>query len=237
MIVGLRKPAGMTSHDLVEAVRSITGERRTPASPKRGSGTRGRVGHGGTLDPFAEGVLVVGVGRESTKKLNEILKNTEKEYEATLELGKTSTTGDPEGEIKSIASAEDVAAITKENIEKALAKFVGNIKQKPPVYSAIKIHGTPAYKRARRGETPDLPQRTVEIKSIELLSFEPPYLTIRTVVGSGTYIRSLAEDVGASLGVGAYLTKLVRTRVGEFTLEASITPDELKSRVKGEYNR
>ncbi|MDP2650484.1 MAG: tRNA pseudouridine(55) synthase TruB, partial [bacterium] len=210
----LRKPSGITSHDAVNKIRSLTGE--------------ARVGHGGTLDPFAEGVLIIGVGRESTKKLHQILKGTDKEYVATLELGKTSTTGDPEGEIKNTASDEEIKSLTDEKIKKTLQDFTGEIEQTPPSYSALKIKGTPAYKLARRGQTPDLPKRTVTIKELELLEFNPPLVKIRAVVSSGTYIRSLAGDLGSALKVGAYLEKLVRTRVGEFKIEDSKTLEELE---------
>lgn len=214
MLINLRKPPGITSHDAVNKIRSLTGE--------------ARVGHGGTLDPFAEGVLIIGVGRESTKKLHQILKGTDKEYVATLELGKTSTTGDPEGEIKNTASDEEIKSLTDEKIKKTLQDFTGEIEQTPPSYSALKIKGTPAYKLARRGQTPDLPKRTVTIKELELLEFNPPLVKIRAVVSSGTYIRSLAGDVGSALKVGAYLEKLVRTRVGEFKIEDSKTLEELE---------
>lgn len=214
MILNTYKPRGITSHDAVMKIRRLTGEKRA--------------GHGGTLDPFAEGVLVVGVGRESTKKLHQILKGTDKEYLATLELGKTSTTGDPEGEIKNMASDEEMESLTDEKIKKVLKDFIGEMEQVPPAYSALKIKGTPAYKLARRGDIPLLPKRRVIIRKLELLSWEPPLLKIRTVVSSGTYIRTLAEDIGKALGVGAYLKELVRTRVGEFTIENSKTLEELE---------
>ena len=214
MLINLRKPSGITSHDAVNKIRSLTGE--------------ARVGHGGTLDPFAEGVLIIGVGRESTKKLHQILKGTDKEYVATLRLGQVSTTCDPEGEIKNTASDEEIKSLTDEKIKKTLQDFTGEIEQTPPAYSALKIKGTPAYKLARQGQTPDLPKRAITIKELELLEFIPPLVKIRAVVSSGTYIRSLAEDIGQALGVGAYLKELVRTRVGEFTLENSRTLEELE---------
>ncbi len=214
MILNLKKPSGITSHDAVNKIRNLTGE--------------ARVGHGGTLDPFAEGVLVVGVGRESTKKLHQILKGTNKEYLAMLELGKTSTTGDPEGEIKNMASDEEIKSLTDEKIKKVLKNFTGEIEQVPPIYSAVKIKGTPAYKLARQGITPTLAPRKVVIKELELLEFIPPLVKIRAVVSAGTYVRSLAEDIGKALGVGAYLQALVRSRVGEFKIENSRTLEELE---------
>src|SRR3972149_2107816 len=170
MLINLRKPSGITSHDAVNKTRSLTGE--------------ARVGHGGTLDPFAEVVLIIGVGRESTKKLHQIVKGTDKEYVATLRLGQVSTTCDPEGEIKNTASDEEIKSLTDEKIKKTLQDFTGEIEQTPPSYSALKIKGTPAYKLARQGQTPDLPKRTVTIKELELLEFNPPLVKIRTVVSS-----------------------------------------------------
>ena len=222
MIIGVNKPKGMTSHDLVNHIRRMTGERR--------------VGHGGTLDPFAEGVLVVGITRESTKKLHDILKNTEKEYIGTLVLGKTSTTGDPEGDITDTWKGGFLTKIKEEDIKKALKKFMGEIEQTPPAYSAVKVRGVPAYKRARRGENVNLNKRKVHIKELELIKFTPPTVTIRAVVSSGTYIRTLVEDIGNALGTGAYLKELTRTRVGSFTLENSKTLDQLEEESKSLYN-
>ena len=217
MIIGINKPKGITSHDLIDQVRRITGERR--------------VGHGGTLDPFAEGVLVVGITRESTKKLQDILKNTEKEYIGVLELGKTSTTGDPEGDIIDTDKNDIIEKITEIDIKETLKIFTGTIEQTPPAYSAVKVGGVPAYKRARRGESVKLDKRKVHIKELELIKFTPPLITIRTVVSSGTYIRVLAEDIGNALKTGAYLKELIRTRVGSFTLEKSLTLQELEETI------
>ena len=219
MLLNINKPAGITSHDVVDEVRKITSERR--------------VGHAGTLDPFATGVLVVGVGRESTKKLGSISKNSEKEYIAILELGKTSSTGDPEGIIENFSGRRsslrtcDVPKLRV--IERVLEGFKGKISQRPPKFSAIKIKGEPAYKKARRGEEFEIPEREVEIKEIEVMKYiSPPHLKIRVVCGSGTYIRSLARDIGEKLGVGAYLTELTRTRVGDYKIENSKTLEELE---------
>jgi len=219
MLLNLNKPKGITSHDVVDRVRKITREKR--------------VGHAGTLDPFATGVLVVGVGRESTKKLGSISKNSEKEYIAILELGKTSSTGDPEGIIENFSGRRssfrtcDVPKLRV--IERVLEGFKGKISQRPPKFSAIKIKGEPAYKKARRGEEFEIPEREVEIKEIEVMKYiSPPHLKIRVVCGSGTYIRSLARDIGEKLGVGAYLTELTRTRVGDYKIENSKTLEELE---------
>ena len=214
MILNIKKPKGISSHGVVGRIRKITGEKR--------------VGHGGTLDPFAEGVLVIGVGRESTKKLGVILKGTDKEYLATIELGRTSTTGDSEGELRRAVEEEVVLQIKRETIEKALLKFRGEILQTPPIYSALKVQGQPAYRLARAGKNFVLPERKVRIKELEILEFVPPRLKLKVVVSSGTYIRTLAEDIGRALGVGAYLKELLRTRVGQFKVEESKTLEELE---------
>ncbi|MCR4261173.1 MAG: tRNA pseudouridine(55) synthase TruB [Candidatus Colwellbacteria bacterium] len=215
MILSLIKPAGISSHTLVNQIRRITGERK--------------VGHGGTLDPLARGVLIVGVGRESTKQLQQYSKNTDKEYEAIIELGKNSSTDDSEGQITIVGDPMNVG---RDKIEKVLVKFTGKIKQRPPKYSAIKIKGSPAYKLARRGNIFALPKRSVEIKSLELIEFKPPFIKITTTVSSGTYIRSLARDIGAKLKVGGYLKDLTRTRVGSFTLEQSSSVEDFAKRYK-----
>ena len=215
MMFNLHKPSGPTSHDIVQRVRRIAGERK--------------VGHGGTLDPLAEGVLVIGVGRDSTKKLHELLKEAEKEYVATIELGKVSSTDDSEGLLQITG---DAMIITKQQIESAINQFTGQIQQTPPRYSAIKIRGIPAYKLARKNADMDLGQRTVEIKKMDLIKFNPPLLTIKVTVSPGTYIRSLARDIGTYLGVGGYLKELTRTRVGDFNLGESISLEQLAKQFK-----
>src|SRR3989344_1918712 len=215
MMFNLHKPSGPTSHDIVQRIRRITGERK--------------VGHGGTLDPLAEGVLVIGVGRDSTKKLHELLKEAEKEYVATIELGKVSSTDDSEGLLQITG---DAMIITKQQIESAINQFTGQIQQTPPRYSAIKIRGIPAYKLARKNADMDLGQRTVEIKKMDLIKFNPPFLTIKVTVSPGTYIRSLARDIGTYLGVGGYLKELTRTRVGDFNLGESISLEQLAKQFK-----
>lgn len=213
MLLNINKPSGPTSHDIVDKVRRITGERR--------------VGHAGTLDPFAEGVLVIGVGRESTRKLGSISKDTKKEYLATLELGKISSTGDPEGDIKEHHNIKKVKDLTREQVLEVLNNFLGKIKQTPPQYSAIKIDGKPAYKYAREGKEVKIPERVVEIYEIELLEFNLLKMEIKVLCSSGTYIRTLAEDIGKELGVGAYLTKLVRTKVGSYSIKESIQLEDI----------
>jgi len=204
-IFAIYKPKGPTSHDIINKLRRETGIKK--------------IGHAGTLDPLASGVLVVGVGREATKQLGAIVKK-EKEYLAKIRLGMESTTDDEEGvktEVKIVGKIP-----TLEEIKKALAKFEGEILQTPPIYSAIKIKGKKAYKLARKGQTPKLKPRKALIKEIEILKYEWPYLELRAVTGPGVYIRALARDIGKELKVGGYLVGLERTRVGEFTKEEAI---------------
>jgi len=200
----------MTSHDVVDEVREITKEKR--------------VGHAGTLDPFATGVLVVGVGRETTKLLGKISKDTEKEYKATLEIGKESNTGDTEG---TITETKTLRNITKAEFSKVLKEFTGDINQTPPQYSAVKIKGVAAYKRKRRGEEFNIPSREITISNITILEFDPPIVKLKITCSSGTYIRALAQDIGKKLKIGAYLKELTRTRVGEYTLLKSIPLEKL----------
>lgn len=205
-IMAVYKPAGPTSHDIIHQLRNITGIRK--------------IGHAGTLDPLARGVLVVGIGAHATQQLHEIVQS-EKEYRAVVRLGMTSATDDGEGPLQKI-SMINVQCPKQYDIEKIMSRFVGKIKQTPPAYSALKIKGMPAYARARRGEEVKMESRTVEIKAIDIISYAWPDITMRVVTGSGAYIRALARDIGYALGTGAYLADLERTRVGQFTKEQCI---------------
>ena len=200
---GIIKPKGPTSHDIVDRLREITGVKK--------------IGHAGTLDPMAEGVLVVAIGRRFTRDISKYRK-AEKEYEAKIELGKKSDTDDAEGEVK---ETEPEKIPTKEEIERELLKFKGLITQKPPIYSAVKINGTPSYKLARQGKNPSPPPRRVEVKDIKLKGYEYPFVDAWIKTGSGVYIRSIARDLGENLSTGGVLTELTRTRVGEFELKNS----------------
>lgn len=212
-ILLIDKPANWTSFDVVAKIRSqIRAEYQ--ARGEKPTKRQLRVGHTGTLDPFAIGLLVILLG-DATKRSDEFLK-LDKVYEATIRLGQTSTTGDPEGELTDSAP-RDVPS--QSEVEAALKGFVGEIQQRPPIYSAIKIDGKRAYKLAREGKEVEMPLRLVMIYSIELLEYAYPELKIRTHVSSGTYIRTLAEDIGRILGVGAYCTALRRTQVGTMKLE------------------
>lgn len=209
-IFAVYKETGKTSHDIVDELRRLTGEKK--------------VGHAGTLDPLAEGVLVVGVGRTATKKLARITEH-EKEYLAEIILGKYSTTDDNEGEKQNVKVTE----IPDENtIRSTLRTFQGKIKQKPPRFSAVRLAGKRAYKLAREKKHFRLPERDVFIKEIHLLGYNWPIIKIRLVTGPGVYVRSLARDVGRKLHTGGYLQSLRRTRVGEYKKENALTISGLR---------
>ncbi|MGC9603451.1 MAG: tRNA pseudouridine(55) synthase TruB [Minisyncoccia bacterium] len=208
-IFAIYKPKGPTSNDVVQDIKRITGGEK--------------VGHAGTLDPLAEGVLVVGIGREATKRLGIEVKK-EKEYLARIKLGETSTTDDEEGGKTAVSAEKPVHSA----IESAVKKFLGKIKQIPPIYSAVKIQGEESYKFARKGAKPLLLERDAEVKDIEILGYEWPFLDLRIVTGPGVYVRALARDIGKELGTGAYLAGLKRTRVGDFTESKSLTVEEFK---------
>ena len=211
------KPAGWTSFDVVNKVRRIietsglntTGKKRFP------------VGHTGTLDPLATGLLVLMLGNY-TKKVPEYTK-LDKTYEVTVRLGQTSTTGDEEGEKTDVSDRVP----TEDEIRAALKHFKGDILQTPPAFSAIKINGQRAYKLARKGEVPQLEPRPVHIESNVLTKYEYPYVYFTSHVSSGTYIRSLVEDIGKHLGTGAYMSALRRTRVGCHVVDDALAADDL----------
>ena len=229
-VILIDKPAGITSFGVVSRVRRQLTEQlqlkkgkeqpeRKPrfspgATRKTVSLSRIRVGHTGTLDPFATGLLILLSGK-MTKKSDEFLK-LDKVYEATIELGATSTTGDPEGEVTNYELRRTKNAPSHVMVEKILESFTGEIEQIPPVYSAIKVDGQRAYKLARQGKQVEMPTRQVIIHSIELLEFNFPELKIRVHCSSGTYIRTLAEDIGKALGTGAYTKELRRLKVGNY---------------------
>ncbi len=204
-IFSIYKPKGPTSHDIIDELRFITKIKK--------------IGHAGTLDPKAEGILIVGIGSTYTKKLNFYL-NKEKEYIALIELGKESTTDDEEGFIKDI---EVKKKPNKKEVEKVISEFKGKITQKPPQFCANKIKGVRAYKLARLNQNVNIKSKDVEIKKINVKKYKYPELLIETTTGPGVYIRSLARDIGKKLKTKAYLKKLTRTRVGEFTLNNTLT--------------
>lgn len=228
------KPAGMTSFGVVARVRRVLSEQAGTVPVKGKDGVwrekrrKVKVGHSGTLDPFATGLLVLLIGK-GTKRAGEFLK-LDKEYVATLELGKVSTTGDIEGEITPfVASAGSRLAqpVLLAQVEEAVESFVGEIDQRVPEFSAVKINGQRAYKLAREGKTVEMPVRKVRIYALEILEYDYPRLVLRCKVSSGTYIRALAEDLGEKLRTGAYLTALRRTEVGEYRIEQAQSLAEL----------
>lgn len=208
------KPVGWTSFDVVAKIRGKIkhGYLKQGIKPTK---RQLKVGHAGTLDPFATGLLIILLG-DATKKADEFLK-LDKVYEAEIILGQTSTTGDPEGELTQTSDERP----TREQVETALRQFTGEISQRPPIFSAIKVGGQRAYKLARDGKEVEIPERTVTIYSLELLKYEYPSLKIRTHVGSGTYIRSLAVDIGEALGTGAYCKTLRRTKIADWSVEGA----------------
>lgn len=208
------KQPGWTSFDVVAKIRG----KRKAALKETGiipTKRQLKVGHAGTLDPFATGLLIILLG-DATKRSDEFLKQ-DKVYEAIFTLGKTSSTGDPEGELTEVSAIQP----GEHDVRTALAKFVGEIIQTPPIYSAIKINGQRAYKLARKGQEVEIPTRQVTIHSLELLEYSYPNIRIRTHVSSGTYIRSLAVDIGEVLGTGAYCKELRRTSIGGMTIESA----------------
>ncbi len=202
----VHKPTGISSFGVVARVRRITGIRK--------------VGHAGTLDPEAEGLMIILVGKDYTRKADSFLK-LDKTYEVEAKLGQTSTTGDREGELARVSDKQP----DEDDVRQALLKFQGEIMQTPPVYSAIKVGGQRAYKLARAGKEVTIEPRKVTIAHIELLNYSYPKLHFRADVSSGTYIRSLVEDIGAALGTGAYMSALTRTRVGEYNLDDAVHLD------------
>ena len=210
-IILIDKPENMSSFGVVARVRRKLRDEQ---------GKKVKVGHTGTLDPFATGLMIILAGK-ATKKSDEFLKK-DKEYEATVYLGKTSTTGDIEGEITDVSNKVP----TLDEVKEACEKFVGEINQTVPIFSAVKINGERAYKLARKGKEVEMPTRKVTIFSIEILDYTYPELKIRTHVSSGTYIRTLGEDIGKALGTGAYLTALRRTKIANYDVADALKLDD-----------
>lgn len=229
--LNINKPAGPTSHDVVKEVRKII---------KNASATSAKVGHAGTLDPFATGVLLVLVG--PANRLMEYIHLLPKTYQTEITLGAISDTDDLTGKItragKTPGVNEKTPDIEETHIQKILKGFVGNTKQTPPSYSAIKIKGKKAYEAARRGSPLKLPSRNITIHNINILKYKYPILELEVTCNSGTYIRSLARDIGTALHTGAYVSKLIRTAIGpvkqfsdqKFNIENSIQLNQLTSK-------
>lgn len=203
------KPAKISSFGVVKKIRFFSNEKK--------------VGHAGTLDPLASGLMIILVGKKNTKKADQFLK-LDKVYEVEAKLGEISSTGDSEGKITKISTKKP----SKNNINSTLKKFIGDIEQIPPKYSAIKIGGMRAYKLARRGKNPEIPSRIVKIYDISKVSYKYPLIKFEVKVSSGTYIRSLVEDIGNDLETGAYTFKLRRIKIGEYDISNSIQLDKIK---------
>ncbi|HVB61437.1 MAG TPA: tRNA pseudouridine(55) synthase TruB [Ktedonobacteraceae bacterium] len=206
-ILNINKSIGMTSQDVATAIRRLLKQKR--------------VGHAGTLDPLASGVLPLCVGQAT--RVAEYLSESGKAYEAVIVFGAVTDTYDTEGQV---VRTGDASSLTLEQIAGALPRFLGPQMQRPPLYSAIKIQGQPAYKRVRAGQDITLEPRPITITRLTIIAWESPRLTLAVECGKGTYIRSLAFDLGELLGCGAYLGGLVRTRSGPFTLADSMTLEE-----------
>lgn len=203
------KPVGLTSHDVVQIIR-------------RGTGIR-RAGHTGTLDPRASGVLVILVG--PAVRLSEFVSASDKRYQATIRLGSSTDTYDAEGEITDVFSVDD---LTEEHFNEILQQFVGEIEQVPPPYSAVKVKGRKAYEMARKGEEVNLEPRMINVYNLDVLEWAPPEVVVDVYCSSGTYVRSLANDLGNALGVGAHLIGLRRTKSGRFTLRDAVPMRRLR---------
>ena len=211
-ILLIDKPAGMTSFGVVARVRRVLSEK---------AGKKVKVGHTGTLDPFATGLMILVMGKETKNAMS--LTKLDKVYEATIVLGQVSSTGDPEGELTAVSASQP----THEEVERILASFIGEITQTPPMFSAIKVNGIRAYKLAHKGESVEIPTRQVTIHSLELIDYTYPELKVRAHVSSGTYIRTLAQDIGEALGTGAYCRELRRTMIASHTLAEATTLEAL----------
>jgi tRNA pseudouridine55 synthase len=207
-ILNINKPAGWTSRDAVNRVQRLVRPHK--------------VGHAGTLDPLATGVLVVCIGKAT--RLIEYVQQQPKEYRATFLLGQTSPSDDIETEITLL---EDASLPTREDIQAALPAFIGRIEQVPPAYSAVKIQGQRAYALARKGLEVEIKSRPVEIYELTILSYEYPKIELSIRCGSGTYVRSLGRDLAASLGTGAVMSTLQRTFIGSFEIDSSFSPAEI----------
>lgn len=222
------KPAGLSSFAVVARVRRVLTEQMKADYASRGlmAPKRAKVGHAGTLDPFATGLLICLLGK-GTKRASEYLKK-DKRYTATICLGKISTTGDVEGDVMEFETKScKKPCPSPSQVEDVVESFRGKIRQRVPAYSAVKINGRRAYDLARKGIEVEMPEREVEIYEISAVDYQWPYLKVDCKVSSGTYIRTLGEDIGKALGVGGYLTELRRTEIGDFSVEDAVTLEEL----------
>lgn len=215
-LVAVDKPESWSSFDVVKYVRGIASRALGVSSKKI------KVGHSGTLDPAASGLMLILVGKKYTSRAQELTK-LDKSYNVTMELGRVSSTGDSEGELRNVSDLRP----TKEEIEGSFVKFRGKISQVPPIYSAIQVNGFRAYKLARAGKAVELNPRCVTIYNIKLLGYSYPIVDFACEVSSGTYVRSLVEDIGESLGCGAYTKTLRRTKIGKYSIESAVPPNKI----------
>ena len=211
-ILNLRKPIDCTSFDMVKRIRRLSGEKK--------------VGHGGTLDPLASGVLPICLGRAT--RVSEFLADSSKTYRAVVTFGAATDTYDAEGKV---TEEKDASHLTREMVEESLRPFRGIIMQEPPMYSALKHEGKRLYELAREGITVERPKRETAVHKLEIIKWDPPHATVYVDCGRGTYVRSLAHDIGQDLEVGAHLTALVRLRTGPFDIQDSVTPEEFEEAV------
>ena len=213
----LDKPSGPTSHDMVYRLRRITGIKK--------------IGHAGTLDPLASGLLIMAISRAATKQIDSLAKQ-DKVYEAVFQLGGTSDTEDRLGQIetRTVEQAPDI-----EEIQRALNSFIGQIEQIPPMYSAKKIAGKKLYELARKGQIIERQPSLLTIYKIDLIDYAWPLLKLTVSCSTGTYIRSLARDLGEKLGCGAYMAELRRTKIGDYSVTKAVNPDELTAENWTEY--
>ncbi len=207
-VLNINKPSGMTSHDVVQKVRRLLKEKR--------------VGHTGTLDPLATGVLVLCVGKAT--RIAQYLEAGEKEYQAVMRLGVTTDTLDAEGKV---LETRTYVPPDKSQVQNALKEFAGEIMQRPPAYSAVKVGGVPSYKLARLGKAEPLKPRSITIHCIDLTAYNDPFIHLAVRCSKGVYIRTLCADLGEALGTGAHLTGLTRTRSGRFRIDDTVTLDQL----------
>lgn len=206
------KPEGISSYDVIRHIKRLL---------PRGI----KIGHSGTLDPLATGMLIVGIGREATRELGALVKK-EKVYETTLHLGKRYDTLDVTGEL---LEERDPSSVTKEDFIQVLKSFIGEIEQIPPMYSACKFKGQSLYKLARKGREVTRAPRKVVIHDAAMLCWNPPFVSIKVSCASGTYIRTLVDDMGKILSVGAAVSEIRRTRIGDYSLKEAVILDELTS--------
>lgn len=215
------KEKGQSSYDVIRGLKKRLGNEK--------------IGHGGSLDPLARGVLIIGIGKQGTKNLTQFLKNTEKTYIAEIVLGAVSDTYDAEGKITPVPQSQIENWPSEQEISNCLNQFQGEFLQTPPPFSAVKIAGKPAYKLARAGKRPTLEPKKVKVSEIKLLNYQEqtpaglPTAEVRLLVKSGFYVRSFADDLGKALKTGAYLKELTRSRVGDFTIEQAIREQDLEA--------